>query len=56
MAVQHVVDAAGVLLLPVVDHLLDLHALQVVLAAAQRAGDDGELPVRGPALEVGSAT
>src|ERR1700748_1942736 len=31
---EDVLDAAGVLLVPLADHLLDLHALQVVLAAA----------------------
>ena len=35
----HVVDAPGVLLVPFAQHLLDLHALQVLLAAAQRAGE-----------------
>ena len=49
----HVVDAARELLVPLAQHLPDLHALQVLLAAAQRARNDRELAVRGPALDVG---
>jgi hypothetical protein len=41
-----------VLLLPLAQHRADLLALQVLLAAAQGARDDGELPVRGPAHQV----
>mmetsp|Transcript_18070 Transcript_18070/g.43154 ORF Transcript_18070/g.43154 Transcript_18070/m.43154 type:complete len:400 (-) Transcript_18070:358-1557(-) len=50
---EDVVDAARVALLPLVDHGLDLHALQVLLAAAKVARNDRELAVLGPAHEVG---
>jgi len=50
---QHVVGAAGVLALPLPHHRSDLHTLQVVLAAAQRARDDRELPMSRPAFQVG---
>ena len=49
---EHALDAARVLLFPVAQHVADLLALQVLLAAAQGAGDDGKLAVRGPARQV----
>ena len=49
---KHGLGAAGVLLLPVAQHVADLHTLQVGLAAAQRARDDREVAVRGPTDQV----
>ena len=49
---EHGLGATGVLLLPVAQHVANLHALQVGLAAAERARNDGELAVRGPADQV----
>ena len=49
---EEVVGAPGVLALPVAQHLADAHPLQVLLVAAQGAGNDRERAVRGPALEI----
>ena len=49
---EHALDAARVLLFPVAQHVANLLALQVLLAAAQGTGDDGKLTVRGPARQV----
>ncbi len=47
--VEHVVHAAGEALVPVAQHLADLLALQVLLAAAEVAGNDRELLLLRPA-------
>ena len=49
---EHGLGAPGVLFFPVAQHLANQLALQVFLAAAQAARDDGELAVRGPARQV----
>ncbi len=49
---EHALDPSGELLVPISEHMADLLALQVFLAAAQGAGDDGEGAVLGPAREV----
>mgnify|MGYP003336429206 CR=1 FL=1 len=50
--VKHIVQAPWMLLFPFAQHHPDLLALQVILAAAQGTGDDGELPILGPADQV----
>ncbi|EWS63840.1 hypothetical protein Y695_02924 [Hydrogenophaga sp. T4] len=49
---EHVLQPARKLLVPVAQQVAHLLALQVFLAAAERAGNDGKLPDLGPADQV----
>ena len=49
---EHVLDTAGKFFIPLAQHVAHLHALQVLLAAAQRAGNDGEVTHLGPLDQV----
>jgi hypothetical protein len=49
---KHAFYATGVLFFPIAQHVANLLTLQVLLAAAQCAGNDGECAVRSPAGQV----
>ena len=53
---EHDLDATGALALPLLQHLLDHLALQVLLRTAQVAGDDGKFLELAVGLDIGLGT